>query len=129
MRRLLLKDPLRVYQTIYQMTKPEVITVCFRAQIQRMLLCRIAVWCCLWGFPLNLGRTNSPFESIITIFFQFILQELFECVSPNWTVFFCFIPVNGSYLLRIFLKDVKQMSCYYSFLFKETLPGRCIKMY
>lgn len=95
--------------SIYQTTKPEVITVCFRTHLQYMCLCWTAVWCCMLGFPLNLGRTiNSPFDSIITvqrIFFHFIgTLGVFRIFSKLDAVFFSFIPVNDSDLLKICLR-------------------------
>lgn len=95
--------------SIYQMTKSKVITVCFSTQLHYMWLCWIAVWCCLLGFPLNLGRTiNSPFDSIITIqriFFYFIGTLWVFCIfSKLDAVFFSFVPVNDSDPLKICLR-------------------------
>lgn len=92
--------------------------------IHYMCLCWIAVWCML-GFPLNLGRAiNSPFDSIITIqriFFHVIYALwVFYIFSKLDAVFFSFLPVNDSDLLKICLRGCQADL----FLFKETLPER-----
>ncbi len=71
--------------SIYQTTKSEVISVCFSTHLHYMCLCWIDVWCCMLGFPLNLGRAiNSPLDSIITI------QRIFFYVIYALWVFYIF---------------------------------------
>ncbi len=77
------------------------------------------------GFPLNLGRAiNSPLDSIITIqriFFYVIYALWVFCIfSKLDAVFFSFLPVNDSDLLKICLRGCQADL----FLFKETLPER-----
>lgn len=115
--------------SIYQTTKSKVITVCFSTQLHYMWLCWSALWCSMLGFPLNLGRTiNSPFDSIITvqrIFFHFIgTLGVFRIFSKLDAVFFSFIPVNDSDLLKICLRGCQADLFLFLFLFKETLPER-----